>query len=81
MRYAHIDHGARIMAATRARLHAGRESGSSEEVIVMTTDLGVVEALFATAPVSCVPTLADRYAYKKEPGSSDARNTEDVIKT
>lgn len=47
----------------------------------MTTDLGVVEALFATAPVSCVPTLADRYAYKKEPGSSDARNTEDVIKT
>ena len=53
----------------------------SEEVIVMAVDLGVVEALFATAPTSWVPTLADRYSYKKDPGSSDARNTEDVIKT
>lgn len=44
-------------------------------------DLSAVETLFISGPATRVLSLEDRYDYKKEPGSSDARNTEDVIKT
>ena len=44
-------------------------------------DLSAVEPLFTGSPATRVLSLEDRYDYKKEPGSSDARNTEDVIKT
>ena len=40
-----------------------------------------IEALFASAPAWQVPGLADRYDYKKDPGSSDTRHQEDDIRT
>lgn len=40
-----------------------------------------VDALFASAPAWRVPGIADRYDYKKDPGSSDTRHQEDDIRT
>jgi hypothetical protein len=40
-----------------------------------------IEALFASASVWKVPGIADRYDYKKDPGSSDTRHQEDDIRT
>jgi hypothetical protein len=40
-----------------------------------------VGALFASAPAWQVPGIADRYDYKKDPGSSDTRHQEDDIRT
>jgi hypothetical protein len=39
------------------------------------------EAVFAGAAEWRVPGLADRYKYKKDPGSSDTRHQEDEIRT
>ena len=40
-----------------------------------------VDALFASAPAWQVPGIADRYDYKKDPGSSDTRQQEEDNRT
>lgn len=39
------------------------------------------EAVFTGAAEWRVPSMADRAAYKKDPGSSDTRHQEDEIRT
>ncbi|WP_019630988.1 hypothetical protein [Actinomadura atramentaria] len=41
----------------------------------------VEDTIFAGDTIERVPTLTDRYDYKKEPGHADTAHTSDEIKT
>lgn len=43
-------------------------------------DLSVVEPLFISEATTYIPSLEERFSYKKDPGSSDTRHEKDEIR-